>query len=73
MIRFFDAHNHLQDDRLADRDWLVATAHSAGVARMVVNNATVEDWPLVAELAQRFPDIVQPSFGLHPLHEQPAG
>jgi len=75
MIRFFDAHNHLQDDRLADR-WseLVATAHSAGVARMVVNGATVEDWPLVAELAQRFPDIVQPSFGLHPwyLHEQPA-
>ncbi len=75
MSHFYDAHNHLQDDRFVGHlDELIAAARAAGVARMVVNGATVDDWPLVAELATRFPDIVQPSFGLHPwyVHEQPA-
>lgn len=74
MIRLYDAHNHLQDERFGGRQAeLIEEARAAGVARMVVNGSSAEDWPAVAELARRFPDIVQPSFGAHPwyIHEQP--
>lgn len=65
-MRLFDAHNHLQDDRFAGRqDELVTTAVSVGVERMVVNGACEADWPLVADLARRFPQVL-PSFGCHP-------
>lgn len=69
MIRLYDAHNHLQDDRLsAQWDDIVATARATGIMRMVVNGSGVEDWSIVAGLARRYPDIVQPSFGVHPWH-----
>lgn len=69
MIRLYDAHNHLQDDRLSAH-WadIIATARATGIARMVVNGSGVEDWSIVAGLARRHPDIVQPSFGVHPWH-----
>lgn len=66
-MTFYDAHNHLQDDRFAGRQAeLVAASRTAGVARMVVNGACETDWPQVAALAQAFPDLVVPSFGYHP-------
>jgi TatD DNase family protein len=33
---------------------------------MVVNGSCEEDWPLVADLARRHPDLIIPSFGYHP-------
>lgn len=64
--RLYDAHNHLQDDRLAPwRDRLLSEAASAGVVRMVVNGSCEEDWPAVLGLAQRHPQVVA-SFGYHP-------
>lgn len=75
MIRLYDAHNHLQDERFAGcQDELLRTARDAGIVRMVVNGSGVGDWPVVADLAHRHPDIVHPSFGVHPwyVHEQPA-
>ena len=52
-MQFFDAHNHLQDDRFAGRqDELVAAAAQTGVTRMVVNGTRATDWPLVAALAR---------------------
>ena len=71
----FDAHNHLQDERFAGRqDEIVAACRAVGVQRMVVNGACEEDWPVVADLARRFPGFVVPSFGYHPwyLHERTA-
>ncbi|PAW85003.1 MAG: hydrolase TatD [Pedosphaera sp. Tous-C6FEB] len=66
-MTFYDAHNHLQDDRFAGRQAeLVAASRTAGVARMVVNGACETDWPQVAGLAQAFPDLIVPSFGYHP-------
>jgi TatD DNase family protein len=63
----YDAHNHLQDDRFADRrDTLLAEARSAGVRRMVVNGSCEEDWPMVASLADANPDLILPAFGYHP-------
>src|SRR3954468_9945735 len=70
-MRFYDAHNHLQDERFTNREALMETATEAGVARMVVNGSCEGDWPHVCELAQKYPQVL-PSFGYHPwyLHER---
>ena len=68
MVKLFDAHNHLQDDRFAGRQaGLLAACAQAGVVRMVVNGACESDWPRVLELARQHPAIL-PSFGYHPWH-----
>jgi TatD DNase family protein len=65
-MTFYDAHNHLQDDRFSGRQSeLLAACEQAGVARMVVNGACESDWPQVLALARQN-KIVLPSFGYHP-------
>ncbi|MFM2082943.1 MAG: hypothetical protein RL380_1634, partial [Verrucomicrobiota bacterium] len=65
-MKFYDAHNHLQDERFGDRQTeLLAECARAGVARMVVNGAGERDWPQVLALARAHP-LVLPSFGYHP-------
>ena len=67
-MKFYDAHNHLQDDRFGGRqNELLAACEKSGVARMVVNGASEGDWPQVLALA-RENKIVLPSFGYHPWH-----
>ena len=67
-MKFYDAHNHLQDDRFAGRqNELLAACEGAGVALMVVNGACESDWPQVLSLA-RENKMVLPSFGYHPWH-----
>ncbi len=66
MSRFYDAHNHLQDDRFHGRQAeLLAACRQVGVTRMVVNGACEADWPQVLELARAYPEVL-PSFGYHP-------
>ena len=65
-MRLYDAHNHLQDDRLAPHlDAILPTLGPVGITRMVVNGSCEEDWPAVLKLAQREPRVL-PSFGYHP-------
>ncbi|MGJ8677356.1 MAG: TatD family hydrolase [Akkermansiaceae bacterium] len=62
-----DAHNHLQDSRFDGmRERVINDMSAAGITRCVVNGTCPSDWEMVAELAQRYPDLVIPSFGLHP-------
>ncbi len=62
-----DAHNHLQDPRFEGiREDLIATMLTHGVSRCVVNGTSPEDWPQVAQLAALYPELITPSFGLHP-------
>ena len=71
-MKFYDAHNHLQDERQAGRqNELLAACEKSGVARMVVNGTSESDWPQVLALAQDN-KMVLPSFGYHPwyLHER---
>ena len=66
VLRLYDAHNHLQDERLApQRESLMQAATREGVVRMVVNGSCEEDWPAVLELARKYPSVL-PSFGYHP-------
>jgi TatD DNase family protein len=65
-LRLFDAHNHMQDDRLAPcLSPVLAAVQRENVVRMVVNGSAEEDWPAVLELARQSP-LVLPSFGYHP-------
>jgi len=70
-ILLYDAHNHLQDERFSGRqDALRADARAVGVAAMVVNGSSEDDWDEVARLAALDATII-PSFGLHPwYHDQ---
>jgi TatD DNase family protein len=65
-MNFYDAHNHLQDDRFAGRqNELLIVCEKVGIARLVVNGACESDWPQVLALA-RANKMVLPSFGYHP-------
>jgi TatD DNase family protein len=65
-MNFFDAHNHLQDERFDGREQnLITACQTFGVTRMVVNGACESDWPQVLTLAREHP-LVLPSFGYHP-------
>jgi TatD DNase family protein len=65
-LQLYDAHNHLQDERLAPHlGSILADLEREQVAKMVVNGACEEDWPAVLELARRHPAVI-PSFGYHP-------
>ena len=62
----YDAHNHLQDDRLAPwREDIIAMLPQTGMAEMIVNGSGEDDWPAVAELARQH-SWIRPAFGLHP-------
>lgn len=62
----YDAHNHLQDDRLDPwREQILPMLPQTGLAEMIVNGSSEEDWPAVAELAGRH-SWIRPAFGLHP-------
>ena len=65
-MELYDAHNHLQDERLGTNPAeLVAAAVSEGIVKMVVNGSCEEDWPAVLSLARHFSQVL-PSFGYHP-------
>lgn len=66
-LTYQDAHLHLQDARLAGNiEQIIDAARQAGVTRMVVNGTCPEDWDSVTALYQQHPDLIIPSYGLHP-------
>lgn len=62
-----DAHNHLQDARFNGiRSRVIAEMLECGITRCVVNGTSPTDWKQVAQLAEQYPELIIPSFGLHP-------
>ena len=61
-----DAHLHLQDPRISDIDSIIASMRETGVTRCVVNGTSPNDWENVKILATAHPDLIIPSYGLHP-------
>ena len=72
MIRWTDAHNHLQDPRLGEPGPIIAAMRAAGVEHCTVNATQEADWPAVAALASAQPDFITPAFGIHPWHAHTA-
>lgn len=65
-MRLFDAHNHIQDERLfPELEQVMERARAAGVMRMAVKGCNEPDWPKVAEIVNRYSDTHM-AFGLHP-------
>lgn len=65
----FDSHNHLQNPRFDQlRDDLISEMRRVDISRCVINGTTESDWSKVKQLAQDHPDLVIPSYGLHPWH-----
>jgi TatD DNase family protein len=65
-VPFFDAHNHLQDERLGpELDEVVPSCRRLGIEAMVVNGTCETDWPRVEQLAARYPFVI-PAYGIHP-------
>ncbi len=65
-LRYFDAHNHLQDEWLEPHlTKALRQLQELPVAGAVVNGTCEEDWDQVAAMAKEHPWI-RPSFGLHP-------
>jgi TatD DNase family protein len=66
MMKFFDAHNHLQDyqakNKFADA---MRRAAETGVELMLCNGTSPNDWEAVLALAAENKSVV-PCFGLHP-------
>jgi TatD DNase family protein len=69
-MKLYDAHNHLQDQRLKPHlPAILSALRTEPIARMVVNGTCEADWPGVLELARTCPQVL-PSFGCHPWHVQ---
>ncbi len=74
-LRLYDAHNHLQDERLGPlRERLWTLVEQEAIRKMVVNGSCEEDWPAVLALAREHSQVI-PSFGYHPWYvkERSAG
>lgn len=72
-MKYFDAHNHLQDFASeGELESALAAASAAGVEGMLCCGTGPEDWGRVLELAGRYPQIT-PCFGLHPWYEPEDG
>ena len=66
MMKLFDAHNHVQDNRLfPDLGNVMKRAAEAGVVKMGVKGCCEDDWPRVIKIMETYEGI-HPSFGLHP-------
>src|SRR5688572_12183077 len=61
----YDAHNHLQDTRLAEKREVIPELEALPITRAVVNGTRPEDWSLVKKLAGKYNWMI-PSYGLHP-------
>ncbi|HEX5791623.1 MAG TPA: TatD family hydrolase [Luteolibacter sp.] len=66
MAAWFDAHNHLQDPRLASAGVAHGPTGFAGVAGGIVNGTAQADWDRVAELVTGQPGQLWPAYGVHP-------
>eukprot|EP01018_Ginkgo_biloba_P016771 Gb_38933 [translate_table: standard] len=65
-LHLFDAHCHLQDQRVARlAPQLIETAGNAGVRLFAVNGTSEEDWELVRQMGEAHSSVI-PCFGLHP-------
>lgn len=65
-MQFIDSHLHLQDYKTNNAPQIIAELKSKGFAKVVCASSLPSSWQVVAELAEQYPDMVLPAFGIHP-------
>jgi len=65
-MRYFDAHLHLQDERLSPHLETIVSSlvNNNGIEECIVNGTSPEDWEQVSKLGEH--TRIRPAFGLHP-------
>lgn len=72
-MKYFDAHNHIQNyPSDAEEAEAMAAAAEAGVQGMLCCGTGPEDWGNVLEMAGRYEGVI-PAFGLHPWRDAEDG
>ena len=68
-MEFFDTHIHLQD--FADTD-ILRLLKDEQISKCICVSAKQTDWQKVADIYEKYLDVVVPAFGLHPwyVHEK---
>jgi TatD DNase family protein len=67
MPHFQDAHLHLQDPRIiGETECILTELQALGINKLVVNGTSPADWDQVRELNKNHPEVIIPSYGLHP-------
>ena len=62
-----DTHAHIFDKRFADdTEAMIARAKEAGVRKIIAPATEPKEFPLLAELKQKYPDVVEVAVGVHP-------
>lgn len=66
-----DSHAHLDSEQFGDEvDEVIARAVDAGVTRIINIGYRPTRWKTTIDLAARFPDLIDVTFGLHPHHAE---
>lgn len=60
---FFDTHIHLQD---FDNTNVIKLLKEGQISKCICVSAKQTDWQKVADIYEKYPDIIVPAFGLHP-------
>ena len=64
---YIDAHCHLADPRFATQlDSVLARAQARGIDAFIQGGVGPDDWAQQLKLAERYPGVFFPCFGLHP-------
>ena len=61
-----DCHCHLSDPRILDLEEVIKRSQEKGVSHFLLAGVGPEDWERQEKLAQQFPSMILPCFGLHP-------
>ncbi len=62
-----DSHNHLQDPKFdLTREDIIESMLKNGISHCVVNGTRPSDWSSLAQLSEKYPSFITPSFGFHP-------
>ena len=62
---YTDTHIHLQDYKSHKVETVINSAEENGVLKFINASAHPSDWQKVADLADKYPQII-PAFGIHP-------
>ena len=65
-MQFTDSHIHLQDHKTNNAQQIILQLKELSFSRVICVAANLNDFPAIASLYKQSPDLIIPSFGIHP-------